>query len=54
MSKARDPDSPVQIICKQIDEGFKFKKLAGVTIQEKEKIAIAYQLINQTGELTEG
>ena len=52
MSKQWDPDTPVQIICKQIDEGVKFSSLVGVSIPDKDKIAIGYQLVRKTGELT--
>ena len=51
MNKTWDPDTPVQIVYKQDEEGVKFAKLADAIIQEKEKIAIGYNLIHQTGEL---
>ena len=46
MNKAWDPDAPVQIVYKQVEEGTKFAKLADVIIQDKEKIAIDYNLIH--------
>ena len=52
MSKQWDQDTPTQIICKQIDEGVKFASLVGVHIPDKEKTAIGYQLVPETGELT--
>ena len=51
MSKQWDPDTPIQTIYKQIEDGVKFAKLAEVTTQHKDKISIAYQLIHQTGKL---
>ena len=52
MSKPWDPDTPIQIIYKQIDEGTKFASLVSVHIPDKEKTAIGYQLVHNTGELT--
>ena len=51
MGKHWDPDTPIQTIYKQIEDGVKFASLAGLTTHGKEKIAIAYKLIHQTGEL---
>ena len=51
MGKHWDSDTPIQTIYKQIEDGVKFASLAGLTIHGKEKIAIAYKLIHQTGEL---
>ena len=39
------------IVYKQVEEGTKFAKLADVIIQDKEKIAIGYNLIHQTRKL---
>ena len=51
IGKYWDLNTPIQIIYKQIEDGVKFAALAGLTTHGKEKIAIACQLIHQTGEL---
>ena len=40
------------MLFKQIEDGTKYAALANVTIPDKEKIAIAYNLIHKTGELS--
>ena len=52
MNKSWDPDTPIQLVCKQIEDGVKFAKLAGVTTQDKEKVAIGYNLVHKTGEMS--
>ena len=51
MNKPQDSGILAQIMCKQDEEGTKFAKLAGVTVQDKEKIAIRYNPIHKTGEM---
>ena len=52
MGKPWDPDTPVQVLFKQVEDGVKYARLAGVVIQDKEKIATGYNLIHKTGELS--
>lgn len=53
MNKSWDPDTPVQVAYKQVEDGVKYAKLAGVVTQDKEKIAVGYNLIHKIGELSE-
>ena len=46
-----DPDTHIQTIYKQVEDGVKFAALVGLTTYDKEKIAMSCQLIHQTGEL---
>jgi len=46
-----DPDTPIEMLYKQIEDGTEYASLAGITIPNKEKVAIAYKLIYQIGEL---
>lgn len=52
MGKPWDLDTPVQVLFKQVEDGVKYARLAGVVIQDKEKIATGYNLIHKTGELS--
>jgi len=51
MKQAWEPDTPIEMLYKQIEDGAEYASLAGLTIPDKEKIAIEYNLIYQTGEL---
>ena len=51
MRKKWDPRPRCKPIYEKVEDGVKFYKLAGMTTQDKEKIAISCQLIRQTGEL---
>ena len=52
MNKSWDPDTLIQPVCKQIEDRVKFAKLAGTTMQDKEKVAIGYNLVHKTGEMS--
>ena len=52
MNQDWDPETPVQNVFKQIEDGAKFAELGDIAMPEKEKIAIGCKLIHQTGELT--
>ena len=45
MSKHWDPATPIQTIYKQVEHEVTFTKLLELTTQDKDKIAIAYQLV---------
>ena len=42
MSKHWNPNTPIQNIYKQVQDGLKFAKFAGLATQDKEKISIEY------------
>ena len=52
MDQDWDSETPIQHFYKQIEHGARFAALGDIVMPEKEKIAIGYKLIHQTGELT--
>ena len=46
MNNILDPNTPIEIICKQIEDRVKFATFAGLTNQDKEKISIACKLVH--------
>ena len=52
MNQYWDSETPVKNVFKKIEDGARFAALGDIVIPEKEKIAIGYKLIHQTGELT--
>ena len=51
MKKRWEPDQPIENLYEQIEEGAKFARMGGASISDKQKVAIAYQMIHQTEEL---
>ena len=46
MSNHWDPDTPIDIICKKIEDRVKFATFAGLATQDKEKNSIACKLVH--------